>query len=293
MSDRKPSPFPVLLNNDVCSLIEAAEDVYQVRFKNRAANAYLVRGKSRTIMIDVGLSSNFPALLECLHHLDCPPEKIDMVILSHEHLDHIGAAYHFGGRTIIAAHRLAANKIMLRDDFSMLRKMFNEPNVPINVDIWLEEGNLHRPRQFPPQRDVHAGPHLGLHQPVRSGEGIAVRRRHADAGRRDGRGVRLGQHRRLHPVAGAAEGFEFQNPAVGTWPAVRHAAGRCPDRDSSARTRCCRTPPNCSTRSMRGRISSRSCSRCATSTSSTTREAQFYRFDKRTGGLLKSRQRQR
>ena len=31
---------------------------------------------------------------------------------------------------------------MLRDDFSMLRKMFNEPNVPINIDIWLEEGNL-------------------------------------------------------------------------------------------------------------------------------------------------------
>jgi len=77
-----------------------------------------------------------------LEHVDCPPDKIDMVILSHEHLDHIGAAYRFGGRTIIAAHRLAANKIMLRDDFSMLRKMFNEPDVPINVDIWLEEGNL-------------------------------------------------------------------------------------------------------------------------------------------------------
>ena len=27
-------------------------------------------------------------------------------------------------------------------DFSMLRKMFNEPNAPINVDLWLEEGNL-------------------------------------------------------------------------------------------------------------------------------------------------------
>src|SRR5260370_40960185 len=93
-------------------------------------------------MIDVGLSSNFPHLLECLHHLDCPADKIYMVILSHEHLDHIGAAYHFGGRTLIAAHRLAANKIMLRDDFSMLRKMFNEPPVPINIDIWLEEGNL-------------------------------------------------------------------------------------------------------------------------------------------------------
>ncbi len=142
MSDRKPSPFPIVLNNDVCSLIQATEDVYQIRFKNRAANAYLVRGSKRTIMIDVGLSSNYPALLECLHHVDCPPEKIDILILSHEHLDHIGAAYHFGGRTIIAAHRLAANKIMLRDDFSMLRKMFNEPPVPIDIDVRLEEGNL-------------------------------------------------------------------------------------------------------------------------------------------------------
>src|SRR3984893_9826193 len=143
MRDRKPSLFPTLLNNDVCSLIQASEDVYQIRFKNRAANVYLVRGKSRTILIDVGLSSNFPYLMECLHHLDCALEIVDMVSLSHEHLDHIGAAYHFSGhRTIIAAHRLAANKSMLRDDFSMLRKMFNEPNVPINVDIWLEEGNL-------------------------------------------------------------------------------------------------------------------------------------------------------
>ena len=65
MSERKPSPFPVLLNNDVCSLIQAAEDVYQIRFKNRAANAYLVRGSKRTILIDVGLSSNFPQLQEC------------------------------------------------------------------------------------------------------------------------------------------------------------------------------------------------------------------------------------
>jgi len=142
MSDRRPSPFKTLFDTEVCTLIQATDDVYQIRFKNRAANAYLVRGSKRTIMVDVGLSSNYPALLECLHHVDCPPEKVDMLILSHEHLDHIGAAYHFRGRTIIAAHRLAANKIMLRDDFSMLRKMFNEPPVPINIDIWLEEGNL-------------------------------------------------------------------------------------------------------------------------------------------------------
>jgi glyoxylase-like metal-dependent hydrolase (beta-lactamase superfamily II) len=142
MSDRRPSPFKTLLETDVCTLIEAAPDVYQVRFKNRAANAYLVKGSRRTIMVDVGLSSNYPHLLTCLEHVGVTPGKIDMVVLSHEHLDHIGAAYHFVGRTYIAAHRLAANKIMLRDDFSMLRKMFNEPNVPIDIDIWLEEGNV-------------------------------------------------------------------------------------------------------------------------------------------------------
>ncbi|WP_316437850.1 MBL fold metallo-hydrolase, partial [Escherichia coli] len=137
-----PSPFKTLFDTDVATLIQAADDVYQIRFKNRAANAYLVRGNKRTILIDVGLSTNYPSLVACLDHLGVTPEMIDMVVLSHEHLDHIGAAWHFHGRAYIAAHRLAANKIMLRDDFSMLRKMFNEPNVPIDIDIWLEEGNL-------------------------------------------------------------------------------------------------------------------------------------------------------
>jgi len=142
MSDGRPSPFKTLLETEVCTLIQAAPDVYQVRFKNRAANAYLVKGSKRTIMVDVGLSSNYAHLLTCLEHVGVTPDKVDMVVLSHEHLDHIGAAFHFTGRTYVAAHRLAANKIMLRDDFSMLRKMFNEPNVPIDIDIWLEEGNV-------------------------------------------------------------------------------------------------------------------------------------------------------
>ena len=79
MSDRKPTAFPVLMKNDTCSLIQAADDVYQIRFANRAANAYLVRGSARTILIDVGLSSNYPSMVECLNFAGCPPETIDMV----------------------------------------------------------------------------------------------------------------------------------------------------------------------------------------------------------------------
>lgn len=142
MSDHLQTPFETLLNNDFFSLIKAVDNVYQFRFKSRSANAYLVKGTSRTVLIDVGLASQFPYLEEGLRHLGCSPADLDMVILTHEHLDHIGATHFFMGRTIIAAHRLAANKIALRDDFAMLRKMFNEPNEPIHIDIWLEDGNI-------------------------------------------------------------------------------------------------------------------------------------------------------
>lgn len=52
MSDRKPGAFPILLKNDTCSLIQAADNVFQIR-SNNGAGAYLVRGSSRTTIIDV------------------------------------------------------------------------------------------------------------------------------------------------------------------------------------------------------------------------------------------------
>ena len=270
MSEHRPSPFPTLFNNDVCSLIQAHDNVYQIRFKNRAANAYLVRGKSRTVMIDVGLTSNYPALLEALNHLGCPPEKIDMVILSHEHLDHIGAAWHFNEkRTIVAAHRLAANKIMLRDDFSMLRKMFNEPNRPIDVDIWLEEGNLLDLGDF--RLNVmytpgHTSACISLFDPDK---GLLFAADTLMPG-----GVMGGCSA---PAASAITSGRWSGSKRSTRRSCFRATDGCPTRRrktcgsrSPVRTRYSRIPRNCSTPSMRDRTSTRSCNRCATSTSSTT-----------------------
>ena len=84
----------------------------------------------------------FTQLLECLDHVGCPPAKIDLVVLSHEHLDHVGAAYHFAGRSIIAAHRLAANKTMLRDDFSMLRKIVKDMRIAVEKSELLTYSEL-------------------------------------------------------------------------------------------------------------------------------------------------------
>ena len=141
-TERPKEPFETVVNDEFYTLIRAAPSVHQFRFKSRGANAYLIQGSRRTALIDVGLASTFPYLEAGMRHLGCAPADVDLVILSHEHLDHIGAAHLFNGKALIAAHRLAANKIALRDDFATLRKMFNEPNVPFEVDLWLEEGNL-------------------------------------------------------------------------------------------------------------------------------------------------------
>ena len=194
MSDRKPSPFPILLNNDVCSLIQAAENVYQIRFKNRAANAYLVRGKSRTIMIDVGLSSNYPASAGMPQ-----PCRLSAGKDRHGGAQPRASRSHRRGLSFRRPHHHRRASARRQQDHAARRLLDAAQDVQRaeradQCRYLAGRRQSDRPRQFPPQRDVHAGPHLGLHQPVRSGQGTAVRRRHADARRRDGRRVRLGQH---------------------------------------------------------------------------------------------------
>ena len=67
-------------------------------------------------MIDIGCRRNYPHLVNCLEHLGCPPDKIDMVVLSTSTRPY-RRGLSIPRARLIAAHRLAANKIMLRDDF--------------------------------------------------------------------------------------------------------------------------------------------------------------------------------
>jgi glyoxylase-like metal-dependent hydrolase (beta-lactamase superfamily II) len=53
-------------------------------------------------------------------------QDIQIIILTHEHLDHLGAAAHFSGSALIAAHRLAAHKISIGDEFVLSNKYFDQ-----------------------------------------------------------------------------------------------------------------------------------------------------------------------
>jgi glyoxylase-like metal-dependent hydrolase (beta-lactamase superfamily II) len=76
-----------------------------------AANAYLFLGK-RTTLVDCGSAASKPALVEALRRLEIPRERIELVVLTHEHASHAGGADLFPG-AFLAAHALAAARLRL------------------------------------------------------------------------------------------------------------------------------------------------------------------------------------
>jgi len=66
---------------------------------------------------------------------------VSLVILTHEHYDHIGATAFFHRSALVAAHRLAANKVELQDEFVTFKKYRDECSKPFWVDVWLENGS--------------------------------------------------------------------------------------------------------------------------------------------------------
>ncbi|MDP2954313.1 MAG: MBL fold metallo-hydrolase, partial [Chloroflexota bacterium] len=116
--------------------------IYLIPGERPGSHTYLVKGLDKNVLIDTGTAAGFPTLKKRLRALGIRRQDIHLVILSHEHFDHIGAAAFFTGAAVIGAHRLAANKIELQDEFVTMNKYFNVANRQFRVDLWLEDGCL-------------------------------------------------------------------------------------------------------------------------------------------------------
>jgi glyoxylase-like metal-dependent hydrolase (beta-lactamase superfamily II) len=121
------------------TIIEIFPNVYQILGRNRSAHAYLIRGTHKNVLIDSCLPNAYDYIVECLAEVGLAPEDIDMVLLTHEHIDHAGSAPFFGKHAIIAAHRLAANKLTMRDEFVVMNKAFNEVADNFHLDLLLTD----------------------------------------------------------------------------------------------------------------------------------------------------------
>lgn len=121
---------------------EIQPGIFLIRTPSPGCQVYLVKGTEKNILIDASAAASFPALKESLGTLGLDPQDINLVILSHEHFDHIGAATFLFETSLVAAHRLAANKIELQDEFTTMHQYFNVPDKRLRVHLWLEDSMI-------------------------------------------------------------------------------------------------------------------------------------------------------
>lgn len=121
-------------------IIEIYPNIYQIVGRNRAAHAYVVRGLRKNVLIDTGLPTTTAHFERCLGEIGLSRSDIKIVVLTHEHIDHAGGTPYFAGNAVIAAHRLAANKLVLKDEFALMNRAFDEEAGDFEIDFLVDEG---------------------------------------------------------------------------------------------------------------------------------------------------------
>jgi hydroxyacylglutathione hydrolase len=128
--------------SEPAKVIEVAPGIYQLRGEKPGSHVYLIKGDIKNVLIDTGVAGKFSVLKRRLTELGLRVRDINLVILTHEHYDHTGATAFFHRTATVAAHRLAANKLELQDEFVTFSKYRDQPAKPFWVDIWLEDGSI-------------------------------------------------------------------------------------------------------------------------------------------------------
>ncbi len=126
----------------LCTAVPITENIWQFRKRSRSCNAYLFKGRERTVLVDPGLDSDFGSLASSLNEVGIALDAIDMIVLTHEHFDHIAATPCFTGRASVAAHVLTARKIANTDKSTILRASFAGQALNFAVDTVLPDGSL-------------------------------------------------------------------------------------------------------------------------------------------------------
>lgn len=119
---------------------ELLPNVFQILPGDRSAHVYLLKGRHSNVLIDSGLPGNWEQTRAGLADAGFEPDDIQMVLLTHEHIDHAGGAPYFPRRTLVGAHRLAASKLALKDEFALMNQVFAVKVDDFHIDILLAEG---------------------------------------------------------------------------------------------------------------------------------------------------------
>jgi hydroxyacylglutathione hydrolase len=145
VKEKPPSPraqTKAEVQPGLSNVVELTPGIYQLRGEKPGSHVYVIKGDTKNVLIDTGVAGKFPFLKRRLTELGLRVKDVNLIILTHEHYDHIGATAFFHRTAVVAAHRLAANKLELQDEFVTFRKYKDQPSRPFWVDIWLEDGSI-------------------------------------------------------------------------------------------------------------------------------------------------------
>jgi glyoxylase-like metal-dependent hydrolase (beta-lactamase superfamily II) len=122
--------------------IELRPGIFQFAAEKPGSHVYLIKGTHKNMLIDTGLAANYPQLEAAMMEIGLKPSDIHFIVLTHEHFDHIGATSFFYENAVVAAQRLAANKIELQDEFVTMVKSRDSSAIAFHADVWLEHDTM-------------------------------------------------------------------------------------------------------------------------------------------------------
>lgn len=129
--------------NSAGSIVQLDDGIFLIPGrKSGGCNIYLLRGSRRIALIDAGLPDDHDYICASLAEIGLTIDDVSMVILTHEHLDHVGDLPNLPKRILVAAHSRAAIKLQLDDQFAIMSGAFGAGKMSAHVDIHLEDGSL-------------------------------------------------------------------------------------------------------------------------------------------------------
>lgn len=142
MSTQSSAEHPSIMPLEGDELTELRPNVWRISAHAPGSNVYLINDRFKKVLIDSGLDQNSDHLTGHLAELGLVPADIDLVINTHEHFDHIGGNPLFFETAFLAAHRFAATKIELQDEYVTHAKENYQDTEKFKVHLWLENRDL-------------------------------------------------------------------------------------------------------------------------------------------------------
>ena len=107
---------------------------------------YLVDLDESLVLVDAGAGRSVEAILSNITRMGLNPESVSLLVLTHEHIDHVGGAADLRGRLgcQVAAHQAAAPAIEQGDQTASAASLYGLSVNPCPVDLRLmgKEGEI-------------------------------------------------------------------------------------------------------------------------------------------------------